>query len=554
MNIFLKALWDKPGRLVVFAAIIGTILIVLEIRDRGKEIKIQTKNTDAQIEAVGIQSKTHTTQVLSRAVEQLVSNQEIIRLRAVHSLERLAEDSEEYYWTIMQVLTLCCKEYDKVDRNTKIPSRYIQEILNVFKRRKYHYGVGEEKERTFDLSSTGLRSQNLREVNLSKANIQEVCLRNAQLQKAILYRADLEGANLQGANLQGANLQGANLQEANLQGANLEEAMLRNAILQKAENLTIKQLSRVKTLYGAILNPGLMKQVKEKYPHLLEEPKPDSSVSINNGAESTNSISVTLSFSSDDAVGVTGYYLSTILSTPLASNPDWVSVTPTINFNADVPYTLSSGDGVKTVYIWYKDAAGNVSNAYSDSINLITDSDDNGDPDSLDGPSVVPVTWIDAVGVTVNGNSITKTASAGWGNGGAASLESFTGDGGVEFVASAADASANGRPLCGLSSTNLDASRRTIEYSIYLRDNGSLIGIGVYENGVLKGSFGDYHVGDVFRVERVGSTIVYKKNRVTFYTSARPTDASLMVDSAIYNTGGEISDVNLIGVTDIGDE
>ena len=99
---------------------------------------------------------------------------------------------------------------------------------------------------------------------------------------------------------------------------------------------------------------------------------PNSSVSINNGAVSTNSTSVTLSFSSTDNVGVTGYYLSTILSTPLASNPDWISVTPTINFNANVPYTLSSGDGVKTVYVWYKDEAGNVSNAYSDSINLIT--------------------------------------------------------------------------------------------------------------------------------------------------------------------------------------
>ena len=36
---------------------------------------------------------------------------------------------------------------------------------------------------------------------------------------------------------------------------------------------------------------------------------PNSSISINNGAESTNSTSVTLSLSSDDNVGVTGYYL-----------------------------------------------------------------------------------------------------------------------------------------------------------------------------------------------------------------------------------------------------
>ncbi len=66
----------------------------------------------------------------------------------------------------------------------------------------------------------------------------------------------------------------ANLQEANLLGANLQETYLWGANLQKARFLTIKQLSKVKTLYEAKLDPELMKQVKEKYPHFLEEPKP----------------------------------------------------------------------------------------------------------------------------------------------------------------------------------------------------------------------------------------------------------------------------------------
>jgi hypothetical protein len=37
--------------------------------------------------------------------------------------------------------------------------------------------------------------------------------------------------------------------------------------------LTIEQLSKVKSLYDAKLDPVLMAQVKEKYPHLLEGPK-----------------------------------------------------------------------------------------------------------------------------------------------------------------------------------------------------------------------------------------------------------------------------------------
>ncbi|MDR4497616.1 MAG: fibronectin type III domain-containing protein [Candidatus Scalindua sp.] len=160
-----------------------------------------------------------------------------------------------------------------------------------------------------------------------------------------------------------------------------------------------------------------------------------------------------------------------------------------------------------------------------------------------------PVTWVDSVGIKVDYNSITKIASAAWGNGGALSLESFTGNGGVEFVASAADASANGRPMCGLSSTNRNASYNTIEYAIFLRNTGSVMQLQVYENGIGKGTFGTYRVGDVFRVERVGSTIVYKKNGVTFYTSATPTDLPLLVDAAIYNNGGNLKDVKLFKVS-----
>ena len=155
--------------------------------------------------------------------------------------------------------------------------------------------------------------------------------------------------------------------------------------------------------------------------------------------------------------------------------------------------------------------------------------------------SVVPVTWADTVGVTVNGNSITKNASNGWTNGGAASLESITGNGGVEFTAT----QTNTYRMCGLSSTNPDASYASIEYAIYLRANGE---VRVYENGIHKGYFEAWQIGDSLSVERVGSTIVYKKNEVIFYTSATPAGSALLVDCAIYSNGGEISDVNLIGI------
>ncbi|HBR15330.1 MAG TPA: hypothetical protein DD723_07295 [Candidatus Omnitrophica bacterium] len=100
--------------------------------------------------------------------------------------------------------------------------------------------------------------------------------------------------------------------------------------------------------------------------------KPTGSLSINSGATSTSSTSVTLTLSGADNVGVTGYYLSNNSTAPSASATGWVSVTSATSFNKTVSYTLPSGEGTKTVYAWYKDAAGNVSAAYSDSITLTT--------------------------------------------------------------------------------------------------------------------------------------------------------------------------------------
>jgi M6 family metalloprotease-like protein len=97
---------------------------------------------------------------------------------------------------------------------------------------------------------------------------------------------------------------------------------------------------------------------------------PAGSININSGDAYTNSTAVTLNLSASDGTGVTGYYLSTNSTTPLTSDSGWTSVTSTTSYSTSVSYTLSSGDGIKTVYVWYKDAAGNISNAVSDSITL----------------------------------------------------------------------------------------------------------------------------------------------------------------------------------------
>src|SRR2546427_92665 len=70
--------------------------------------------------------------------------------------------------------------------------------------------------------------------------------------------------------------------------------------------------------------------------------------------------------------GVAGYFISEAPTTPTASTPGWVNVEPVGKFGATVPYTLSPGDGKKTVYVWFKDGYGNISAPATNSILLNT--------------------------------------------------------------------------------------------------------------------------------------------------------------------------------------
>ena len=135
------------------------------------------------------------------------------------------------------------------------------------------YITKEEEEEDINLGYAYLRHANLKGAKLCRA-----ILWKANLEAADLTGADLTGANLTEANLTGVNLMRTDLTEADLCGANLTGANLTGANLMEADlwetrNLTIEQLSNVKTLYRAELTPELMERIEKDYPHLLEKPK-----------------------------------------------------------------------------------------------------------------------------------------------------------------------------------------------------------------------------------------------------------------------------------------
>ena len=156
--------------------------------------------------------------------------------------------------------------------------------------------------------------------------------------------------------------------------------------------------------------------------------------------------------------------------------------------------------------------------------------------------SGTPVVWIDQVGVSVEGDALIKTTATGWGNSGAASEQAFPGDGAVEFTAVGTDT----YRMLGLSNSNASASYDSIGYAILTHIDGTL---SVFENGADRGLFGSYQNGDVLRVERTGSTVIYKRNGGIIYTSTIPSTDPMLADAALYDPSAQLNNVRIIGLT-----
>lgn len=161
---------------------------------------------------------------------------------------------------------------------------------------------------TTNLEGADLRDSDLVDAKLCGANLIDAKLEKASLNGAFLKEADFTRANLRGghlknadadlkgtkfkwahfeeaqlpwANLSGANLRMTHFEEANLIGvleeaylqvASLEGTDLQKANLKGAKNLTVDQLSKVKTLYKAKLDSELEIPLREKYAALFEAP------------------------------------------------------------------------------------------------------------------------------------------------------------------------------------------------------------------------------------------------------------------------------------------
>ena len=101
---------------------------------------------------------------------------------------------------------------------------------------------------------------------------------------------------------------------------------------------------------------------------------PTGAVTINSGSATTPSRAVTLTLSAADSGGTV---------TAMKFSNDGVNWSDEVPYATSQAWVLSENDGVKTVYVNYKDAAGNwMSTPASDTITFMLDTDGDGLPDS----------------------------------------------------------------------------------------------------------------------------------------------------------------------------
>ena len=132
-------------------------------------------------------------------------------------------------------------------------------------------------------------------------------------------------------------------------------------------NFTMSSGEGTKTVYAWFRDFAGNISVANNDTIILDQTAPTGSVSINGGASSTTSSSVTLTLTATDGIGVTGYYISNSSSTPTISTSGWTSISSTTSYSGSLSHTLGSGCN-PYVYAWYRDQAGNISTTSSDTI------------------------------------------------------------------------------------------------------------------------------------------------------------------------------------------
>jgi Pentapeptide repeats (8 copies) len=182
------------------------------------------------------------------AVDPSGAKQIELRLGGIYTLERIARESPDAHWPIMEILTAYLRRNavaSGLSHQRSETDGDLQGVITVLGRRRYKYDRAALNLRGITLPGLDLRGVQLADVDFSEASLEGAALVEAHLEGAILIGANLrdaqltdaylEGARLMKADLGGATAYRAHLPRAELTGANLQQTALAGAFLQKAD-------------------------------------------------------------------------------------------------------------------------------------------------------------------------------------------------------------------------------------------------------------------------------------------------------------------------------
>jgi hypothetical protein len=216
----------------------------LQVNREGLQHNLQA--TTAQLQATHdqlmITQEGQITQRFTQSIDQLGSEQIVVRLGGIYALERIAKNSSADAATIAEILSSYIRQHAprlaedgapvgspearRIPAHLQIRAADVQAALTVLARGTVR-PEGQERLR--------LLGADLRRANLGKAQLAGADLEGAHLGWSWLRLAQLEGTDLTDANLQEADLAGANLEGAELVGANQNGAHLQGASLLRAD-------------------------------------------------------------------------------------------------------------------------------------------------------------------------------------------------------------------------------------------------------------------------------------------------------------------------------
>ncbi|MBE9126859.1 MULTISPECIES: pentapeptide repeat-containing protein [unclassified Coleofasciculus] len=258
--------------LTTIAASLGAIGVVFNLYYTGKReeafnksaiaanksAKAALENAKAALKNAEAAQDKQITERFTKAIELISSKEITTRIGGIYALERIANNSKDDHWAIMEVLTAFVREQtslkapleEKKPEGKEPPLKLrvdIQAALTVIGRRDLKKDPDGQR---LDLRNSNIRGANLiafklqralldganlQEANLTDAHLEEAKLRKANLQKAELFKAKMHRANLIDAHLEEATLDLADLQEADLWNAQLQGTLFRSANLARAK-------------------------------------------------------------------------------------------------------------------------------------------------------------------------------------------------------------------------------------------------------------------------------------------------------------------------------